>query len=320
MLLKLKIYKIMNIKKSINALNLLGLPSRDSEQVSTKRFSDGAQYRVEIPSTEGPKAFQAVLDEARRLQCPLHRVSQGSGVQMLSDAEIREMAKIGAGENIEVCLFLTPRASFDIGGMWNAPSGRVIGWQARGANQVQYALDEIYRVIDLGIRSVLIADWGIIKIVADLRKKNVFPHNLLIKSSAIMAPANPASAQLLEEIGTDTINVATDLNMAQLSAIRQVTKAPLDIYVEAPDGLGGFVRHHETPDMIRFAAPMYVKLGVRNSPDIYPSGQHMENVLLQLSRERVRRSKLVIDLIQREMPEAVISKPGKHADLAVPEL
>ena len=62
-----------------------------------------------------------------------------------------------------------------------------------------------------------------------------------------------------------------------------------------------------------------MKLGLRNSPDIYPSGKHIEALALNLSRERVRRSKLVYDLIQREFPEAVLSDTGvHHADLGVP--
>jgi hypothetical protein len=40
-------------------LESLGLPSGDLHALpdSTKRFPDGAQYRVEIPSTEGPGAL-----------------------------------------------------------------------------------------------------------------------------------------------------------------------------------------------------------------------------------------------------------------------
>ena len=33
---------------------------------SAKRFPDGAQYRVEIPSVEGPEALEAVFAERRR--------------------------------------------------------------------------------------------------------------------------------------------------------------------------------------------------------------------------------------------------------------
>ncbi|MBD5777976.1 U32 family peptidase [Pelagicoccus sp. NFK12] len=295
------------------------IPATDALVRSEKRFADGAQYRIEIPSTETPKAFRVALEEADKIGCPIHRVSQGSGIQMLSDDDMREYAKIGADRAIEVCLFTTPRAGFDIGGMWNAPAGKFIQWQVRGSDQLRYSLDEVKRAVDLGIRSFLLADIGLIEIVSELRAQGQLPSNLIIKSSAVIAPANPASCRILERIGSDTINVATDLTIQQLSAIRQVVSAPIDMYVEAPDGLGGFVRHHETPDMITFAAPLYVKLGLRNSPDIYPYGGHLENLALSLTRERVRRSKLVYDLIQRQAPEAIISATNQsHADLAVP--
>ena len=42
-------------------------------------------------------------------------------------------------------------------------------------------------------------------------------------------------------------------------------------HVEAPDNIGGFIRHYEVPEFIRVGAPLYVKLGLRNAPDTYPS-------------------------------------------------
>ena len=301
------------------SLHACGLPGTDAGIPSNKRFVDGAQYRFEIPSTEGPDAFKVALEEADALGCPVHRISQGSGIQMLNDADIREMARLGAEHSIEVCLFTTPRASFDTGGLWTAPAGKVAGWQVRGADQLRYSLDEIRRACDLGIRSVLLADYGLIQVVDELRHAGELPRDLGIKSSAILAPANPASARLLERIGASTINVATDLSIGQLSAIRQAIDAPMDIYVEAPDGLGGYVRHHEVPEMIVNCGPVYLKLGLRNSPDIYPAGRHMRDLVLNLSRERVRRTGLVHDLIRRELPDAVASATGiRHADLFVP--
>ena len=309
------------MQRSIDALRSLALPAVDSAQTSARRFSDGAEFRIEIPSVEGPKVLAAVLETADAMGCPVHRISQGSGIQMLSDADIREMARIGAERQIEVCLFVMPRANFDIGGQWSAPAGKMIQWQNRGAEQLRHCLDEIFRACDLGIRSVLLADFGLIQVVSDLRKTGQLPKSLIIKSSAVMAPANPASCALLEKIGANTINVATDLTVAQLAAIRQCVTVPIDIYVESPDGLGGFVRHHETPEMIHCTAPMYVKLGLRNSPDIYPCGIHLEATAIALGRERVRRSKLVFDLIAREYPGAKMSVVGqRQPDLAVPEL
>ena len=52
----------------------------------------------------------------------------------------------------------------------------------------------------------------------------------------------------------------------------------------------GFVRHYEVPEMARVAAPIYVKLGLRNAPNIYPSGAHLEATAIALARERVHRA------------------------------
>ena len=309
------------MKRSVEALKELNLPATDRKTASEKRFSDGGQYRIEIPSTETPETFQALLKEADQFGCPVHRISQGSGIQMLSDAQIRSFAQIGSERNIEVCLFTTPRANFDTGGLWNAPAGKLIQWQVRGADQIRYSLDDVFRACDLGIRSVLLSDYGLIEVVGKLKDSGKLPRNLIIKSSAILAPANPASCALLERLGADTINVSTDLSTAQISAIREATLAPLDIYVESPDGIGGFVRHFETPELIEHCSPIYIKLGLRNSVDIYPYGRHLESLALNLSLERVRRSKLVYDLIQRECPDAQMSKAGLNfEDLGVPEI
>src|SRR6185312_1681690 len=68
--------------ESRDFLRSIGLPGGDLHELpdSEKRFPDGAQYRVEIPSTEGPRCLEAVLEESERLDVTVHRVSQGSGV------------------------------------------------------------------------------------------------------------------------------------------------------------------------------------------------------------------------------------------------
>ena len=40
-----------------------------------------------------------------------------------------------------------------------------------------------------------------------------------------------------------------------LAAMRRVTELPLDLYIEAPDDLGGFVRTYDVPEIVRAAAP-----------------------------------------------------------------
>src|SRR5712692_6232794 len=76
----------------------VGLPRGDLNELpdSPKRFPDGAQYRLEIPSTEGPRCLEAVLEEAARLDVRVHRISQGSGVFLHTDDELDEMARLAA--------------------------------------------------------------------------------------------------------------------------------------------------------------------------------------------------------------------------------
>ena len=53
-----------------STIESLGLPARDPMPCpdSTKRFPDGGQYRIEIPSTEGPAVLRTVIDEATAAQ------------------------------------------------------------------------------------------------------------------------------------------------------------------------------------------------------------------------------------------------------------
>ena len=284
---------------------------------SRKRFRDGAQYRIEIPSTEGPRALATVLEESERLGVTIHRVSQGSGIWMLTDAEIREMCRLGAEAGIEVSLFVGPRAAWGTSAQVRASAGKNLGARLRGMDEVVYATEDIIRGCALGLRSVLVADEGQLWLVNEMKKAGDLPADLVIKISVQMGAANPISVKLLQDLGAGTYNTPTDLTLPQLAAIRAAIDIPLDIYVEAPDDFGGFVRHYEVPEMIRVAAPMYVKLGLRNAANIYPSGAHIMDLAVKQSRERVHRAALVMNIIERYAGDAVMGAVGA-ADLGIP--
>ena len=287
------------------------LPSTD------KRFPDGAQYRIEIPSVEGPRALAAVLEAADAYGVTVHRISQGSGIWMLADDEIREMCRLGADAGIEVSLFVGPRAGWGTSAQVRASAGKNLGARLRGMDEVVYATEDVVRGCELGLRSVLVADEGQLWLVNAMKKAGELPDDLVVKISVQMGAANPISVKLIEDLGAGTYNVPTDLTLPQIAAIRAVVDLPLDIYVEAPDDFGGFVRHYETPEMIRIAAPMYVKLGLRNAANIYPSGLHIEELAIKQARERAHRAALVLNIINRYAPQALMGEAGA-ADLGIP--
>ena len=286
--------------------------------MSDQRFADGLRYRIEIPSVEGPRVFEAVLEEAASRSVSVRRISQGSGVMMLTDAEIRAMAKLGAEAGVEVSLFLGPRGAWDTGGQSFATGAA--GGVARGPAGVETCVAEVRRGVALGIRSFLVADLGVLATLGEMKRSGALPKTLVLKTSVLLPCGNPASARALEELGATTINVATDLSVAELGELRAACSAPLDVYVEVPDDQGGFVRFYEVPDMIRAASPMYVKLGLRNAPNIYPSGLHLEDLAVKLGRERVRRAELVVRLLEERAPELVEGRgTDRPFDLGIPE-
>jgi hypothetical protein len=286
--------------------------------VSEARFADGLRYRIEIPSVEGPGVLRAVLEEASARDVPVRRVSQGSGVMMLTDAEISDMVALGAEHGVEVSLFLGPRGAWDTGGQSFATAAAA--GVARGAAGAESCLAEVLRGLRLGIRSFLVADVGVLALLGRMKRDGELPESLVLKTSVLLPCANPETARVLEELGATTINVSTDLSAAELGELRSACAAPLDVYVEVPDDQGGFVRFYEVPDVIRAAAPVYVKLGLRNAPNIYPSGLHLEDVAVKLARERVRRAELVLRLLRERAPELVEGRGAdRPSDLGIPE-
>jgi len=297
----------------------LGLPEGDRYDLPTsaQTFPDGAHYRVEIPSVEGPEAFRAVIEAAQAYAVPVQRISQGSGIMLLSDAEIGEMVQLGQKHGIEVCLFVGPRAHWEGTAQALTPDGKHFGWRHMGMDQLVYAFNDVERAVKLGLRSVLVADEGLLWLINQARQRDLLPRDLVVKASALLGASNPLGIKILVDHGLNTINVASDISLARLAALRQVVSIPIDLYIESPDGLGGFMRYHEIAEIVRVAAPIYLKFGLRNAPNIYPSGIHLEQLAIQTARERVRRASLGLEMLARSSYTFSTSQPGAEG-LGVP--
>jgi hypothetical protein len=300
------------MRQARSILSGLRLPEADAHDLpgSAKRFADGGQYRIEIPSVEGPRALEAVVAAAAEHGVGVHRISQGSGIMLLADAEISAMLALGRAQGIEVCLFVGPRASWDVGVQAASTSGRVLGASLRGADQLAYGIEDVLRAAALGVRSVLVGDVGHLMVLGRMKAKGDLPSDFVLKTSITLPAANPATARVLEDLGATSVNLPVDLSLAQIAAVRQAIDVAIDFYVESPDDFGGAVRHYEIPELVRVAAPIYLKFGLRNAPGLYPSGEHLEAAVLALSRERVRRAAIGLGILRRYAPGAVASPQG----------
>lgn len=304
--------------RSEQLLAAAGHPSEAEIPQSEHRFPDGAHFRIEIPSVEGPDVLAAVLEEASQRGVVINRVSQGSGAMLHTEAEMQEMARIGADAGLEVSLFVGPREEWGLSVMSRAADGACLGGGVRGLRQLRYAVEDVLRAVECGIRGFLIGDLGLLQLLAQAQTAGEIPEEVVWKVSALAAPSNPAALQVLEKLGADTVNLPTDLSLAELAEMRSATLLPLDLYVEAPDAMGGVVRGEQTADLVAIASPLYVKFGLRNSRPLYPSGLHVQHDAELIAREKVRRAEIALEWLVRNGIELVQSKPGAEG-LGLPE-
>jgi len=298
-------------------LERIGLVPVRAPAASTKRFPDGAEFRLEVPSVEGPAVLAEVIAAAADAGVVINRVSQGSGGMLLSRAELEEMAGLASEAGMEIALFVGPRAGFDTGGLVRAPGGAVHYGSLRGLRQLGYAVADIERSASLGIRSFLVADLGLLATLVDLQSSGDLPPEIVWKVSAYLASANASTVRVLERMGAGTVNVASDITLSQLAEMRAHVDIPIDIYLETPDAMGGFVRGHEIADFVEAGAPLYIKMGLRNARGVYPGGGHLVGDAIAMAREKVHRCAVALEWLEQDRPGSVQSRP--HAKgMAIP--
>lgn len=287
-------------------LKSINLPEGDAYHLPTseKRFEDGGQYRFEVPGIQGPKVMRALLEAMDSYGIYLHRVTQTQGIMRLTDDEIVSMVELAHKWETDLILAIGPRATTDTSASVNTPEGVRMGYRLRGQEQVVRAVEDVKRAVRLGCRSFLVYDEGCLWLLNEMRKTGEIPADCHFKVSAHTGHGNPCSAKLLETIGADSINPVRDIQLQMLAAMRQAVDCPIDIHTENPKSTGGFIRHYEVPEMIRVAAPIYLKTGGSVAQT------HSWDSTLDDAKKRAKQVALVKRMIDAYYPKAIQSPKG----------
>ena len=179
-----------------------------------------------------------------------------------------------------------------------------MGYRLRGQEQVVRAIEDVKRAARLGCRGFLVYDEGALYVLGKMRAAGEIPEDCHFKLSAHMGLGNPSAAKLVEEIGADSINPVRDIQLQMMAAMRQAVDCPLDLHTENPKSTGGFIRHYEVPEMIRVAAPIYLKTGGSVAQT------HSWDSTEDDARKRAKQCSLVKRMIDEYYPEAVWSPRG----------
>lgn len=293
-------------------LEKLGITNISSDFISNKRFKDKGQYRIEIPGIQSPKTMKILLEEAKKKNVPIHRITQTKGIMLLTDDEIKKMVDLSKKHEIELFLSVGPRATYDTSATVHTKEGNRIGYRLRGYDNLVFAIEDVIRAVDFGVRGILLYDEGMLWTLNQMRKIGEIPKNIKFKLSAHTGHGNPASAKLFEENGLDSFNPVRDLQIPMIGAIRKAINVPLDIHTENPKSTGGFIRHYEVPDIIKVGSPVYLKTGGS------VASSHNWNTTDKEAIERVKQVSLVKNMIEKYYNENIMS-PKASKDLAIPE-
>jgi hypothetical protein len=294
------------MKETRDFLRHLGLPQGDDYTLSKseKRFSDGAEYRFEVPGIQGPAAMKSLLETLDGYGLFIHRVTQTKGIMSLTDEEISLMIDNASRWQVELILSVGPRAITDTSASVQTEEGQRMGYRLRGQEQIVRAVEDIKRAVKLGCRSFLIYDEGCLWVLNEFRKAGEIPADCRFKVSAHAGHGNPCSAKLLEIIGADSINPIRDIQLQMIAAIRQAIDTPIDLHTENPKSSGGFIRHYEVPEMIRVGAPLYLKTGGS------VASTHSWDTTTDDAKKRAKQIVLVKRVIDEYYPDAVCSAKG----------
>ena len=295
-----------------NFLKKLGIDEVSGDYISPKRFGDGGQFRFEVPGIQSPKTMNALLEESLKNNLFIHRVTQTKGIMMLTDEEIMEMVDLAKNYGCELFLSVGPRATYDTSATVHTKEGSRIGYRLRGYDNLVYAIEDVKRACDLGVRGILLYDEGLLYVLNQMRIESELPKNVHFKLSAHAGHSNPASAKLLEKYGLNSLNPVRDLQIPMIASIRNATDMALDLHTENPKSTGGFIRHYEVPKFIQVASPVYLKTGGS------VAANHNWDTTASEAIARIMQVKLVKRMIDEYCPEAIAS-PDKSSDLAVPE-
>lgn len=110
----------------------------------------------------------ALIEAADDYGVTVHRVTQTKGIMLLTDSEIQEMIEMAKVSN-GTFLSVGPRATYDTSATANTKEGARIGYRLRGYKNLMYAVEDVKRAVELGVRGIVVYDEGLLWVLGKMR-------------------------------------------------------------------------------------------------------------------------------------------------------
>lgn len=298
----------------------LGIPGRDLYGLpnSNLAFPDGAHYRIEIAGVERATTLEAMIAEARKRNLTIHRAIGTVGGSTYCDfQELKAMAQMAFEERIEMVMTIGHRKGWDSGAKESATSeGMMQGFRLRGSDHISYWIADMMRNIEAGFRGFLVYDEGVLFIVNKMREEGFIPEETIFKFSVFGGYCSAAGAMVIESMGANTMNPASDVSLPILAGIRKTIRIPLDVYIIVVDSFGGMFRAYEAPEIARIASPCYFKFEPGLSEGSIYKPWVTEEWHQGFIKEKIKIASIVKEIMENHAPQLNMSGKGP-ADLTL---
>lgn len=304
-----------------NFMATQGIPGRDAYDLptSSKSFPDGANFRIEIAGVERASTMEAMIDEARKRNVTVHRAIAAVGGATYCDfEELKAMAQMAYDEKIEVVMTVGHRKGWDVGAKeLSNPEGAMQAFRLRGSDNIAYHIADLMRCVEAGHRGFLVYDEGVLLILNKMREEGFLPEETIFKFSVFGGYCSAAGAKVIEAMGVNSLNPASDVSLPILGSIREAVDMPLDVYLIIVDAFGGMFRAYEAPEIARIASPCYFKFEPGTSEgDIYKPWVS-ETWHQEFIRQKVKIASIVLEIMEKHAPRLKTSYRGAE-DLVLP--
>lgn len=292
---------VRTVTRGANMLERMGLPPHDRLplRLSGRQFSKGGHYGVEIPAINSFKQLDATIRALHTEGVYCTRFNETHGSHLLCESELKDMLQICRENGYGIVVGLGPRPEYDVkASFYRTPFGLEMGRQLNNHDALAQAVDEAFRLCELGCRGLTIYDIGVLKVLNELRRSGDLPADVKFKTSSHCMPTNAPISSIFETLGADSITTAHDLSLPVLQAMRHAApNTVLDIPTDVYKTKGGYIRWFELAEMVQIASPMFLKMGASIQRDPYDA------VKAEASIDRVRRIAVGLEYLARHLPK-----------------
>ncbi|HEU5148939.1 MAG TPA: hypothetical protein VFU19_00495 [Iamia sp.] len=279
------------------------LPHSDRVEMteSVGEFPNGGRYGVEIPAINTLSMLETMIDLLTENGVYCTRFNETHGSFLLSDLELGEMFDLCAQRGYGYVIGLGPRPEYDIkASFYRTKFGLEVGRQVNNNDAIAVAVEETFRLVELGCRGILVYDMGLCRVVHQMRAAGAIPADVRIKTSSHCSLTNAMLGQIMQENGADTVTTMHDLAMESLYEIRRLSPGlVLDIPTDTYRSKGGYIRFYELAQMVQLCSPVFLKMGGSVQED--PNDTAGEG----LARRKVDRVGVGLEYLEKHLPPDV---------------